>query len=197
VRLLLASKSLARRRMLEAAGVKFEGIGVNFDEDGVKASLRGRGLAADELALALAGEKALAGEAGPGDLVLGSDQTLELDDSTMLDKPSSPAELLDQLQRLSGRIHKLHAAAAIVEDRATVWTHIETVAMHVRPLGADFLHNYVDAEFDTVRWSVGGYHFEGRGAQLFERVEGSHFAVQGLPLLPLLEYLRKRGVIPA
>lgn len=197
MRLLLASKSVARRRMLEAAGVPFDAVDVEFDEDGVKASLRARGLAADELALGLAREKALALEAGPGNLVLGSDQTLELDDGTMLDKPSSPTELLNQLQRLSGRTHKLHAAAAIVENRATVWSQIETVMMHVRPLGADFLRNYVDCEFEAVRWSVGGYHAEGKGAQLFERIGGSHFAVQGLPLLPLLGYLRERGVISA
>ena len=183
--------------MLEAAGVPFECVDAALDENGVKASLRAEGAAAEALALALAREKALAAKADAADLILGSDQILELDDSTMLDKPSSSEELLRQLQRLSGRAHKLHSAAALVEDGEVVWTSIETVTMHVRPLGPDFLRDYVEREYETVRWSVGGYHAEGRGAQLFERIEGSHFAVLGLPLLPLLAALRERGVIAA
>ena len=181
--------------MLEAAGVPFECVDAALDEDDVKASLRAEGAAAAALALALAREKALAAKADAADLILGSDQILELDDSTMLDKPSSREELLRQLQRLSGRAHKLHSAAALVEDGEVVWTSIETVTMHVRPLGPDFLRDYVEREYETVRWSVGGYHVESRGAQLFERIEGSHFAVLGLPLLPLLAALRQRGVL--
>jgi septum formation protein len=181
--------------MLEAAGVIFEAVEAEIDEDDVKASLRAEGLKAPELALGLAKEKALAVAAGLGDLVLGSDQTLELDDGDMLDKPASREELQAQLERLSGRTHKLHSAAVIAEEGAIVWTSIETVTMHVRKLGADFVRNYLDHEYETVRWSVGGYHVEGPGAQLFDRVEGSHFAVQGLPLLPLLSYLRERGVL--
>jgi septum formation protein len=195
VRLLLASKSAARRRMLEAAGVPFEGVQADLDENDVKASLRGQGLAARELALGLARAKALAVRASAEDLVLGSDQTLELDDGTMLDKPASPEDLLAQLHSLSGRSHKLHAAAAISRNGAIVWTKVESVTMHVRPLGVDFLRDYVSREYETIRWSVGGYHVEGRGAQLFERIEGSHFAVQGLPLLPLLAFLRQDGVL--
>jgi septum formation protein len=181
--------------MLEAAGVPFEAVETRIDEDDVKASLRAEGVAPTELATVLARAKALAVTAGAGDLVLGSDQTLELDDGTMLDKPASREELQQQLQRLSGRAHKLHAAGTVVEDGQPVWSATETVTMHVRPLGAEFLQDYVDREYDTVRWSVGGYHVEGRGAQLFERIEGSHFAVQGLPLLPLLGFLRARGVL--
>lgn len=182
--------------MLEAAGVPFEAVDAAIDEDDVKASLRATGLTAAELALGLAKEKALAAMPGAGDLVLGSDQTLELDDGGMLDKPASRDELRAQLERLSGRAHKLHSAAVIAKDGAILWTRIETVRMHVRTLGADFLRDYVEREYETVRWSVGGYHAEGRGAQLFERVEGSHFAVLGLPLLPLLDCLRRHGLLP-
>ena len=181
--------------MLDAAGVPFDAVDARIDEDDVKASLRATGLTAAELALGLAKEKALAVMAGAGDLVLGSDQTLELNDGVMLDKPESREELQAQLERLSGRTHKLHSAAAIAQNGAVVWTGIETVTMHVRTLGADFLRDYVEREYETVRWSVGGYHVEGRGAQLFDRVEGSHFAVLGLPLLPLLDCLRRRGLL--
>lgn len=195
MKLLLASKSVARRRMLEEAGVRFEVADAAFDEDGVKASLREQRLSAAQLALALAEAKARAAPAGAGDLVLGSDQTLELDNGAMLDKSADREEALVQLRRLSGRTHKLHAAAVLVEGRKVVWRDIETVTMHVRPLGDAFLRDYFDREWEAVRWSVGCYHVEGRGAQLFERIEGSLFAVQGLPLLPLLGFLRAQGLL--
>ena len=182
--------------MLEAAGVPFANIQADLDEDDVKASLRAGGVTAPALALALARAKALAATAEPVDLVLGSDQSLELADGAMLDKPASRDELRDQLQKMSGAAHKLHSAAVIVEAGIPVWSAVETVEMHVRSLGPEFLSDYVDREYDAVRWSVGGYHVEGRGAQLFERIEGSHFAVLGLPLLPLLAFLRERGMLP-
>ena len=195
MRLLLASASAARRRMLEAAGVPFEVRVPDFDEDGVKTALRARRLGGAELALGLAEAKARATGADGGDLVLGSDQVLELDDGAMLDKPSSRADAEAQLRRLSGRAHKLHAAAVIVEGGVPVWRQVESVEMHVRALGDDFVQDYLDREYEAVRRSVGCYHVEGRGAQLFERIEGSHFAVQGLPLLPLLRFLRERGLL--
>lgn len=195
MKLLLASASAARRRMLEAAGVPFEVRVPEFDEGGVKAALRARGVAAIELATALAEAKAVAVTAAAGDLVLGSDQVLELDDGTMLDKPGSREEAEAQLRRLSGRAHKLYAAAMITESGMPVWGHVESATMHVRALSDDFIRTYLDREYETVRWSVGAYHVEARGAQLFERVEGSNFAVQGLPLLPLLDFLRTRGLL--
>ena len=175
----------------------FQVVDAKIEENDVKASLRARGVGAAELAVGLARAKALAVNAADDDLVLGSDQTLELDDGSMLDKPASREELVEQLGRLSGGSHKLHAAAVVVEAGQPVWSSTETVAMHVRPLGLTFLRDYVDRQYGTVRWSVGGYHVEGVGAQLFERIEGSHFAVQGLPLLPLLSFLRTRGVLMA
>jgi septum formation protein len=183
--------------MLEAAGIPFETAETDFDEDGVKASLRARGIGAADLALALASEKALAVPADGDEIVLGSDQTLEFEDGSMLDRAASREELSEQLRRLSGRTHRLHTAAAIVQDGAQLWSEIETVTMQMRPLGAEFIRDYVAREYETVRWSVGGYHVEGSGAQLFERIEGSLFAVQGLPLLPLLEFLRGRGLLPS
>ena len=197
MRLLLASRSAARRHMLEAAGVPFQVVDAKIEENDVKASLRARGVGDAELAVSLARAKALAVTAADNDLVLGSDQTLELDDGSMLDKPASREELVEQLGRLSGGSHRLHSAAVVVEGGQPVWSATETVAMHVRSLSTEFLQDYVDRQYETVRWSVGGYHVEGMGAQLFERIEGSHFAVQGLPLLPLLSFLRTRGVLRA
>ncbi len=180
--------------MLEAAGVPFEAVASEADEDGAKAALKEQGLGGAALAAGLAEAKA-AGVVADEALVLGSDQVLELEDGASLDKPASRNEALAQLRGLSGRAHKLHAAACLMEGGQVVWRDVETVTIHVRPLGEAFLWDYLDREWEQVRWSVGAYHVEGRGAQLFERIEGSLFAVQGLPLLPLLAALRDRGVL--
>lgn len=196
MRLLLASKSATRRRMLEAAGVPFGTAEAEFDEESAKTELRGRGLGAAELALALAQAKAVAVDAGPELIVLGSDQVLEREDGSVLDKAGSRAELGEQLRSLRGRPHRLHSAAVAVAGGKPVWHATETATLHVRQFSDAFLLSYLDREYEDVRWSVGGYHAEGRGAQLFERIEGSHFAVLGLPLLPLLDFLREREILP-
>jgi septum formation protein len=195
MRLLLASKSTARRAMLEAAGVPFEAVEAELDEGAAKASLWSAGFDARGVAEELAQLKALSAEAGPGDLVLGSDQTLERDDGTLLGKPASREEALGQLQSLAGGTHRLHSAAVIVEGGQAVWWANETVDLTMRPLGEGFLEHYLDEEWEHIRWSVGGYRIEGPGAQLFDRIEGSHFAILGMPLLPLLAYLRERGLL--
>jgi septum formation protein len=181
--------------MLEAAGVPFEAVSADFDEEAAKAELRASGVGAAGLAQALAEGKARALPTEAGTLVLGSDQTLETEEGEILDKPRSAEDLARQLRLLSAKAHRLHSAAVIVAEDDPVWSATESVTMQVRPLGEDFIRSYVSQEYDTVRWSVGGYHVEGAGAQLFERIEGSHFAVLGLPLLPLLAYLRERGVL--
>lgn len=193
VTFLLASKSAARRAMLEAAGVPFRAVDSTLDEEALKAELSGT--AAPALAHALAEAKALGVAASPGDLVLGSDQVLEREDGSLLGKPASKEEAFQQLRSLSGRTHRLHSSAVVVEQGQPVWRHTQSVALRMRPLSEAFIKSYLDAEYETIRWSVGGYHIEGRGVQLFERIEGSHFAVVGLPLLPLLQYLRQRKVI--
>ena len=179
--------------MLEQAGVPFALVEADFGEQRAKAELKGIGAA--DLAAALAERKAQGACAGEGDLVLGSDQTLETHEGVMLSKPRSPSDLRDQLRLLSGDTHRLHAAAVVVTSGQVQWSATESVAMTVRPLSDAFIRSYVEAEYEEVRWSVGGYHVEGRGAQLFERIEGSHFAVLGMPLLPLLAFLRERGVL--
>jgi septum formation protein len=180
--------------MLEAAGVPFEAVEAPLDEETAKAELEGYD--AKAIALELARLKARSLEAGQSDLVLGSDQSLERHDGTMLSKPATREEAFEQLRSLGGTSHMLHSAAVIVEQGEVVWDHTESVKLKMRPLSDEFLKTYLEEEFERIRWSVGGYHVEGRGAQLFERIEGSHFAVLGLPLLPLLGYLRERGVLP-
>jgi septum formation protein len=196
MKLLLASRSAARRQMLEAAGVAFQAVEAELDEQAAKAGLEAAGFDARGIAEELAQLKALGAAAGPGDLVLGSDQTLELDDGAMLSKPASREDARAQLRMLSASTHQLHSAAVIVENGAMVWWHSETVALTMRPLSAAFIESYLEREYEAIRWSVGGYRIEGAGAQLFDRIEGSHFAILGMPLLPLLAYLRQRGLLP-
>jgi len=197
MKLLLASRSESRRRMLAAAGVAFEPVTAALDEEEAKAGLAAAGFEPRDLAEMLAELKAKSVVAPDDALVIGADQVLELDDGTMLSKPGSRAEALAQLKLLSGQTHYLHSAAVLVENGERVWGETETVAMDVRPLGEAFLEAYLDAEYEAIRHSVGGYRFEGLGAQLFDEVAGSHFAILGLPLLPLLAYLRERGLLPS
>jgi septum formation protein len=195
MRLLLASKSAARRAMLEAAGVAFEIVEAELDEAAAKAGLEAAGFDPRGIAEELSQLKALSVEAGPEDLVLGADQTLELEDGSLLSKPGSRAEAAEQLRILSGRSHWLHSAAVAVRDQSSLWWRSETVAMTMRPLGESFIEDYLDREYEAIRWSVGSYRIEGLGAQLFERIEGSHFAILGLPLLPLLGFLREQKIL--
>jgi septum formation protein len=180
--------------MLEAAGIPFEAVEAELDEEAAKAGLWGAGFDARGVAEELAQLKAISVEAAEGDLVLGSDQTLERDDGTLLGKPASRDEAWGQLVSLRGATHHLHSAAVIAEGGQAVWWHSETVALTMRHFTDDFLRAYLDGEWEQIRWSVGGYRIEGPGAQLFDRIEGSHFAILGMPLLPLLAYLRERGV---
>lgn len=195
MKLLLASRSVPRRRMLEAAGVPFEVTNSDADEETGKEQLRSEGAGPAALADALAELKAKAVRTDRETLVLGCDQTLERSDGGSFDKPRSREEARSQLQALSGATHQLHSAAVVVEAGIPVWRHVETVTLHMRPLSESFLESYLDAEYDAIRHGVGGYRIEGLGAQLFERIEGSHFAILGLPLLPLLGYLRERGLL--
>ena len=191
----LASQSSARKAMLEQAGIAFEVISAPLDEEAAKTRLREKGLDAAALALALAEAKALS--ARPEGLIIGADQTLERDDGTMLDKPVSREAARAQLLALAGRTHRLHSAAAVAENGAIVWGGTETASLTMRPLSGDFLDAYLDLEWEHIRWGVGGYRIEGPGVQLFSRIEGSHFAILGLPLLPLLAFLRDRKEMPA
>jgi septum formation protein len=194
--LLLASQSAARRAMLHAAGIPHDAMASGVDEETAKAALAADGLSPRDLADALAELKAIrVSKRVPGSMVLGGDQTLALDDGTMFDKPVDRDAAADQLRQLSGRTHVLHSAAVIAEAGRPVWRHIERAKMTMRPLSEAFIQSYLDVEYAEISGCVGGYRIEGPGIQLFARVEGSHFTILGLPLLPLLDYLRIRGVI--
>jgi septum formation protein len=196
--IVLASQSESRRAMLSAAGVPFEALSPGVDEEAAKEALRADGLDARPLADALAELKALrVSRRVPGGLVLGCDQTLSLDEGMMIDKAVDRADAERILKLLSGRVHYLHSAAVIALNGEPIWRHVERVRMTVRPLSDAFIADYLDKEWEQCRWCVGNYRIEGPGVQLFAKVEGSQFAVQGLPLLPLLDFLRIRGVLPA
>lgn len=190
--IVLASTSAARQAMLSAAGISFESMAPGIDEDAVKASLAHERLTGRDLADALAEMKAVKTSARrPGDLVLGCDQTLELDDGSLLDKPGT--NLVAQLRQMSGRSHRLHSAVVAAEDGRAVWRHVDRATLTMRQLSHNFIDDYVAREGHAVAGCIGGYRIEGLGAQLFAKIEGSHFTILGLPLLPLLGWLRLRG----
>lgn len=191
--LVLASKSASRQAMLTAAGVPFEARPAAIDERAIEASLVGRALA--EIATALAEAKALA-VAAPGRLVLGSD-SLVVVNGRRFDKPGSRAEAAEHLRFFSGRAMELHSAAALARDGAVMWRHAAVARMAVRELGESFIESYLEAEWPAVAGCVGVFRIEGRGVQLFECIDGDHFTVLGMPLLPVLGALREQGEIAA
>ncbi|MEH3102895.1 MAG: Maf family protein [Sphingomonas phyllosphaerae] len=194
--LILASQSASRTTMLAAAGVPFTAEPAYADEAALKAAMAGRH--PRDIADALAELKALKVSARhPGHLVLGSDSLAVLDDGTILDKPTSREEARDHLTRMAGKRHDLVSAAVIAENGQPVWRIVDKAKMFVRPLSPAFIETYLDAEWPAISGCVGCYRIEGPGAQLFSRIDGSQFTVLGMPLLPVLDYLRVRQVLPA
>jgi septum formation protein len=191
--LVLASRSAARRLMLEAAGIPLELCPADIDERALEA--RNPASGASEIAAILAREKARAvATRMPGRFVVGADQTLVLG-SRRFSKPSSRAAARDQLRALSGRTHELHSAVAVARDGRPVFAHSEIARMTVRALSERFIDNYLDAAGTDVTTSVGAYQLEKLGVHLFDRVEGDHFTVLGLPLPAFLAFLRREGLI--
>ncbi|HEX8485162.1 nucleoside triphosphate pyrophosphatase [Sphingomonas sp.] len=194
--IVLASQSASRRAMLAAAGVSFEAQAAGVDEDAAKNALAG--LSARDLADALAELKAVkVSMRRPEMLVLGSDSVVVLADGTLLDKPVDRAEAARHLTAISGATHDLWSAAVIAEGGRAAWRHVERARMRVRTLSPAFIETYLDAEWPAIAGCVGCYRIEGPGAQLFDSIEGSQFTVLGLPLLPVLGYLRTRGELLA
>lgn len=182
--------------MLTAAGVAHDAEPAHVDEDAVKAAFRGEGRSARDLADALAEMKAVkVSTRAPGALVLGCDSVVALDDGTMIDKAEDRDALAAQLRLMSGTQHSLYSAAVIAENGRPVWRHVDHARLYVRPLSKAFIESYLDSEGDVLLACAGGYRMEALGAQLFAKVEGSHFTVLGMPLLPILDYLRVRGVL--
>ena len=192
--LILASQSASRRAMLTAAGVPFRALSPGVDEDSAKAAmahLSGRDLA-DALAELKATKLSLR---YPDAIVLGCDSTVETADGRLLDKAESREESEAQLKHLRGTTHRLSSAIVAAQGGRPVWRHIDVARLTMRDFSDAFVKAYLDQEWPAIGGCVGGYRIEGKGAQLFARVEGSHFTIMGLPLLPLLDWLRTRGVL--
>jgi septum formation protein len=191
--LILASKSPARQALLAGAGITFEAIPADIDERTIQ---RSSGLTSPgEIAALLARAKALSVSANhPGRFVLGADQTLALGER-LFSKPSGRAQAADQLRALAGRTHELHSAIAVACDSGILFADVSIARMTMRPLDEAAISAYLGAAGDAVTTSVGAYQLEGLGVHLFERIEGDHFTILGLPLLPLLEFLRSRRLL--
>jgi septum formation protein len=193
--LVLASASAARAALLKAAGVDFEAVPAELDEGAIKNRLISQGEGPLRVASALAERKALAVARNRRGLVMGADQTLELD-GALVDKAKSPARARAQLEALRGRRHLLHSAVALAEGNDVLWRAHATARLAMRQFSDDFLQSYLARQGDSVLEVVGGYRLEGEGAQLFEQIDGDYFAILGLPLLAVLAELRRRGALP-
>jgi septum formation protein len=189
--LVLASRSAPRRAMLEAAGIPVEVSIPDLDERAVEAA--GGPRSPPEVARLLAREKAkTAARHMPHRLVVGADQTLALG-QRRFDKPHDRAAARDQLQMLAGKTHHLHSAVAVARNGEVLFDGADTASLTMRNLPASFLDSYMDAAGTAVLDSVGAYQLEKLGIHLFERVDGNYFTILGLPLLQLLEFLRRTG----
>jgi septum formation protein len=190
--LILASKSASRKAMLDAAGVAFEARTADVDERALEAALGDATPAA--IALALAQAKALAVPA-PDTLVLGSDSLVSVA-GRRFDKPASRDDAAAHLRFFSGKVMELHSAAALARNGAIVWSHAAVAQLQVRPLSDAFIATYLDAEWPDVSYCVGVFRIEAMGVHLFEAIDGDHFTVLGMPLLPVLGALREHGELP-
>lgn len=193
-RLILASQSAARQALLRRAKVQFEAQPADLDERGIEQTSR----LSDAVAVAalLAKEKALhVGRAHPDAYVIGADQTLALG-TKIFAKADDRAQAREQLKSLCGRTHELHSAVAVVKGGEILFESISTAHMTMRPLSDVQLEAYLDLAGEAVTASVGGYQLEGAGVHLFEKIEGDYFTILGLPLLPLLGFLRGIGLAP-
>ena len=193
--LTLASASAPRAALLTGAGLTFDKIPADLDEDAIKDAALARAFSPKAIALELAKAKAVhVSQSLPG-LVLGGDQVLQLEQN-LISKSPDMAAARRLLQRMRGKTHYLHAGLALAENGHVVWSHVETADMTVRPLSDAAIDAYLDAAGEKILSSVGAYQLEGLGVNLFEAIRGDYFTVLGLPLLPLLAQLRHMKVIP-
>ncbi|HEX7921305.1 MAG TPA: Maf family protein [Bradyrhizobium sp.] len=192
-KLILASQSRARRMLLENAGLEFEALPADIDERAVQ---KNSGLSAPgEIASLLAREKALfVSRQRPGQYVVGADQTLALG-ARMFSKPAGRAQAAEQLGLLAGQTHALHSAVSVARDGKVLFDDVSVARMTMRQLAAGEIEAYLDQAGEAVTTSVGAYQLEGLGVHLFERIEGDHFTILGLPLLSLLAFLRREKLL--
>lgn len=191
--MILASQSPARKMLLANAGISFEAVPADIDERSVQTN---SGLSAPgEIAGLLAREKACSvSSKNPGRYVVGADQTLALG-NRLFSKPSGRAQAAEQLRLLAGGTHELHSAVAVARDGKIVFSDVGVAGMTVRRLDESEIEAYLDQAGQAVMTSVGAYQLEGLGVHLFERIDGDHFTILGLPLLPLLAFLRGEGLL--
>jgi septum formation protein len=195
--LLLASASATRLHLLRAAGIPVESRSPDVDERALEADLLGRNIPPDLIALELASAKgAQVSNLLPNRLIVAADQTLALG-AEQLHKPDGARQARAQLQQLSGKIHALHSGVVCYRNGQRLFAHVESAHLKMRELGPTFVNAYLAAAGESVTKSVGGYQLEGLGVHLFERIEGDHSTILGLPLLPVLAYLRIAGAVEA
>lgn len=196
-KLILASGSEIRAKLLRNAGVEFEVITARVDEDMLKRAMLAEGAQPRDIADALA--EAKAGKIAakyPNRLVVGCDQVLECEER-LFSKPGNIEEVQTQLKALRGKTHQLLSALVVFHESIPVWRHIGVVRLHMRNFSDDYLDDYVARNWESIRWSVGGYKLEEEGVRLFHRVDGDYFNVLGLPLIEFLNYLMVRGDLPS
>ncbi len=192
--IILASKSQARTAVLTGAGVPFEVAVAGVDEDAVKAAMLAEGATPREVADALAELKAVKISRGRPGFGGGADQTLEFEGG-LYDKAETLDAARARLKLLRAKPHKLHSAVVVARDGAPIWREVVSATLTMRDFSDDFLEGYLATEGEHALGSVGCYRLEGPGAQLFSKIEGDYFAILGLPLLGLLDLLRRHGAV--
>ena len=194
--IILASGSASRRSLLSGAGVMAKNIKPLVDEESARASFRASGMSVRDQAMQLAEMKAVKVSSNHTGLVIGGDQMLSLEGKPF-DKPIGMDGARSHLKAMSGKAHTLETAIVIAENGTPVWRHLARPKLTMRVLTETFIDQYLETAGEDILNTVGAYQLEGIGAQLFTKIEGDYFSILGLPLLPLLDYLRTRGVLPA
>lgn len=193
--IILASKSVHRKMLMQNAGLTFDTASANIDERVIEDTIQETGVTPQELAIILANAKALdVSQTNPDQYVIGSDQTLSFEDG-VLHKAADMEEARRRLLQLSGKTHQLNSAVVIVKDGQTLWQHVSTAQLTMRELTPEFIGRHLAQAGDDILSSVGAYQLEKEGVQLFDKIEGDFFTIIGLPMLPLLQELRNLGVI--
>lgn len=193
--LVLASRSVVRQKILQAAGIPLQVHAADIDERALERDAASAS-PADVARLLACAKVAAVAAMFPGRVILGADQTLACGNRTF-SKPENRAAAREQLTALRGRVHELHAAVAVQQDGTLLFTHAETARLVMRDFSNSFLEAYLDLTGSAACQSVGGYQLEGMGIHLFEKVDGDYFTILGLPLLPLLGFFRNAGYVAA
>ena len=194
--IILASQSAARRAVLAGAGVPHLAVTAGVDEDAAKVELLAQGADPKAVAEALAELKAIAVSSATDGLVIGADQTLDLE-GALYDKVADLAAARERLRLLRGKAHKLHSAVVVAHGGVAIWREVVSATLTMRDFSDGFLEDYLAIEGRAALGSVGCYRLEGPGAQLFSKIEGDYFAILGLPLIGVLDLLRQEQVLPA